>query len=247
MNAIEIEIARFENTHTTSSDDQWGGLLVACGLWASVLDKILPCLMLTSLDIGGLISEFNTNQTFRHDLALASSKDPPVAQSAVGDIAGWLLGQVSELRRAKDLSTKRAKGGSECASKVIGDIEAEGLAAFNFYSACMLDVKAFKDASLKLDEEGESSLQQWKLLRTQHIQDAWRFQKAMQNSDMVFWEPPDRVGLKKNRKWMSVAVNAANLHRRKIRAVMGVKDSDILQINVFCLYALGTAKKRSTR
>jgi hypothetical protein len=107
----------------------------------------------------------------------------------------------------------------------------------------MLDVKAFKDASLKLDEEGESSLQQWKLLRTQHIQDVWRFQKAMQNSDMVFWEPPDRVGLKKNRKWMSVAVNAANLHRRKLRDVMGVKDSDILQINVFCLYALGTAKK----
>ena len=65
----------------------------------------------------------------------------------------------------------------------------------------------------------------------------------MQNSDMAVWEPPERVGLKKNRKWMSVAVTAANLHRRKLRDVMGVKDSDILQVNVFCLYALGTAKK----
>ena len=213
-----------------------------------IISYSLLYMMLTTLDIEELTQAFNTNSTFRHDLALASSKHPPVAQSATGDIAGWLLGQVSELRRAKDLSTARAKFGSESLpSKVIGDIEAEELAAFNFYSACMLDVKSYKDASMKLDEEGESCLQQWKMLRAQHIQDVWRFQKAMQNSDMVFWEPPERVGLKKNRKWMSVAVTAANLHRRKLRDVMGVKDSDILQVNVFCLYAFGTANKNSTR
>jgi hypothetical protein len=191
VNAIEIEMSRFENTKTKSSDDDWAGLLVACGLWASVRDKILSCLMLTVQDIAELTSTFNNNNPiFRHDLALASSKDPPMDKSAAGDIAGWLLGQVSELRRAKDHSIARSKFGTDALpAKIIGDKDASLLAAFNYFSALMLDVKAYKDAAVKLDEEGESSLQQWKLLRTQHIQDVWRFQSAMQNSDMVFWEP----------------------------------------------------------
>ncbi len=65
--------------------------------------------MLTAHDIEELTTEFNTNLTFRHDLALASSKDPPMDKSAAGDIAGWLLGQVSELRKAKDQSISRAR------------------------------------------------------------------------------------------------------------------------------------------
>ncbi len=60
---------------------------------------------------------------------------------------------------------------------------------------------------------------------------------------MVFWEPIERVGLKANRKWLASAVTACNIQRRKLRDIMGVKESDILQVNVFCLYTLGTAKK----
>ncbi len=146
VNAIEIEMARFEKqTGTKLSDDEWAGMLVACGLWASVRDKTSSCLMLTALDIEELNTEFNTNLTFRHDLALASSKDPPMDKSAAGDIAGWLLGQVSEMRRAKDQSNSRAKVGTEALpSKTIGDKDAVEFAAFNYFSALLLDVKAYK-------------------------------------------------------------------------------------------------------
>jgi hypothetical protein len=148
------------------------------------------------------------------------------------------------LCRAKDKIVSHAKVGTDALpSKIIGDKDVAELAAFNYFSALMLDVKAYKDADTKLDEEGESRLQQWKLLRQQHIQDVWRFQRAMQVSDVVFWEPTERVGLKANRKWLASAATACNSHRRKLRDIMGVKESDILQINVFCLYALGTAKK----
>ena len=70
-----------------------------------------------------------------------------------------------------------------------------------------------------------------------------RLHTAMQQSDVVYWEPPQRVGMKKNKTWLAKAVTASVAHRRNLKTILGVKDSDICQVYVFALYALGTAKK----
>ena len=67
----------------------------------------------------------------------------------------------------------------------------------------------------------------------------------MQQSAVVYWEPPPRVGMKRNKTWLAKAVIASNAHRRNLKAILGVKDSDICQVNVFALYSLGTAKKNT--
>ena len=67
----------------------------------------------------------------------------------------------------------------------------------------------------------------------------------MQQSDVVYWEPPQRVGMKRNKTWLAKAVTASVAHRRNLKTILGVKDSDICQVNVFALYALGTAKKNT--
>ena len=67
----------------------------------------------------------------------------------------------------------------------------------------------------------------------------------MQQSDVVYWEPPQRVGMKRNKTWLAKAVAASVAHRRSLKTILGVKDSDICQVNVFALYALGTAKKNT--
>ena len=45
-------------------------------------------------------------------------------------------------------------------------------------------------------------------------------------------------------EWIEHAAQAAVAHRRKLKQIMGVKDGDILQVNVFALNSLGTVKKR---
>eukprot|EP00974_Lingulodinium_polyedra_P024294 2352600-Lingulodinium_polyedra.AAC.1 len=68
---------------------------------------------------------------------------------------------------------------------------------------------------------------------------------ALQQSDVSFWEPPRRVGVKKNRTWLGTAANACNTHRRSLKTILGVKDADICQVNVFGSHCLGTVKKNT--
>ena len=65
----------------------------------------------------------------------------------------------------------------------------------------------------------------------------------MQKSDVVYWEPPQRVGMKRNKNWLAKAVIASVAHRRDLKTILGVKESDICQVNVFALHCLGTVKK----
>ena len=51
--------------------------------------------------------------------------------------------------------------------------------------------------------------------------------------------------MRKNKDWVAKAVVASTAHRRTLTTILGVKDSDICQVNVFSLYALGTAKKNT--
>ena len=51
--------------------------------------------------------------------------------------------------------------------------------------------------------------------------------------------------MKRHKDWVGNAVTASIAHRRNLKTVLGVKDSDICQVNVFALYSLGTAKKNT--
>ena len=51
--------------------------------------------------------------------------------------------------------------------------------------------------------------------------------------------------MKRNKTWLAKAVTASVAHRRDLNTILGVKDSDICQANVFALCSLGPAKKNT--
>ena len=97
----------------------------------------------------------------------------------------------------------------------------------------------------KFGEDSEVQEKQWRTLRENYVGNLTRLHLAMQQSDVVYWEPPQRVGMKRNKTWLAKAVTASVAHRRDLKTILGVKDSDICQVNVFALYTLGAAKKNS--
>ncbi len=225
-------------------EDEWAVVLVSCGLWVHAKEKMMPSLMMGEAAVGALEDALRTEDSFRRDLAQASAKDPPIAQSAVGDLANWLLNNVSALRRAKEMSVEAAKsGGDGHPGKLLGDAQAKELAAFNYTSSCMLDVEAYSEAMKKCGEEAEAVEEQWKELRLKYVSNLSRLHITMQQSDVVFWEPAQRVGVKKNKNWIANAVSACVAHRRNLKTILGVRDADICQVNVFSLHTLGTVKK----
>ena len=100
--ALEIGNTIFEASNKKlDCEDEWSVILVSCGLWVQVKDKLIPSLLMGSAAVGALDQALQNDPGFRSDLAAASSKEPPVNMSGLGDLAGWLMTQVSELRRAK--------------------------------------------------------------------------------------------------------------------------------------------------
>ena len=184
--------------------------------------------MLKPQEVAELNVAFTGQQIFREEMAQASGKEP--SKSAAGDIANSLMENVSELRRAKHTSIERIRSeGDHLPAKILGDKEAEELVQFNYVSGCLLDVNADREA-----KEDEAVQSQWIMLKENHKKDIQQFQDTMQQSNAVFCEMPE---------WMEHAAQAAVAHRRKLKQNMGVTDEDILQVNVFALYSLGTVKK----
>ena len=109
----------------------------------------------------------------------------------------------------------------------------------------MLDVATYRQAMDKLGEETQSREEQWRTLHEAYVGNLNRLHDVMQRSDVVFWEPPQRVGMKKNKDWLSTAVAASIAHRRNLKTILGVTESDICQVNVLALYSLGTAKRNT--
>ena len=244
--ALEIGNAIFEASNKKlDCEDGWSVILVACGLWVQVKDKLIPSLLMGSAAVGALDQALQNDSGFRSDLAAASTKEPPVNMSGLSDLAGWLMTQVSALRRAKQAAVAAVGASGETPSKLLGDKEASDLAAFNYVSGCMLDVTTYRQAMEKFGEDAEVHEKQWRTLQEKYVGNLTRLHTAMQQSDVVYWEPPQRVGMKKNKTWLAKAVTASVAHRRNLKTILGVKDSDICQVNVFALYALGTAKKNT--
>ena len=158
-------------------------------------------------------------------MAAASAKDPPATTSAVGDVAKWLLSQVTELRRAKESSDLSARSaGASHPNKLLGDQEAAELAGFNYTSSCLLDVQSHRKATAKLADEANVVELQWRDLYSKYTSNLRMLHASMQQSDVVFWEPPQRVGMRKNKEWLGKAVAAANSHRRQLKTILGVRD-----------------------
>lgn len=242
--ALEIGGEIFGKTGRRLDSDEWTTLLVACGFWTTAKETLLPSLMMGPAAVGALDALLRTDENFRKDLAAASAKDPPV--SAVGDLAGWLLQQVSELKRQKQRSVEAARQAANmCPSKLLGDADARELAAYNYSSGCMLDVQSYRQAVEKCGEEFEELEAQWRDLQAKFAANLQRMHDTLQQSDVVYWEPVQRPGVKSNKDWLAKAVTACNQHRRNLKTIIGVKDSDICQINVFSLYSLGTVKRNA--
>ena len=113
--ALEIGNTIFEATNNKlDCEDEWSVILVSCGLWVQVKDKLIPSLRMGSAAVSALDQALQNDPGFRSDLAAASSKEPPVNMSGDADLAGWLMTQVSELRRAKqaDVAAVGASGDS---------------------------------------------------------------------------------------------------------------------------------------
>ena len=244
--ALEIGNALFEASNKKlDCDDGWSVILVACGLWVQVKDELIPSLLMGSAAVGALDQALQNDSGFRSDLAAASTKEPPVNMSGLSDLAGWLMTQVSALRRAKQADVAAVGASGETPSKLLGDKEASDLASFNYVSGCMLDVTTYRQAMEKFGEEAEVQEEQWRTLQEKYVANLTRLHTAMQQSDVAYWEPSQRVGMRRNKTWLAKAVAASVAHRRSLKTILGVKDSDICQVNVFALYALGTAKKNT--
>ena len=242
--ALEIGGEIFGKTQHRLDSDEWTTLLVACGLWTSARETLLPSLMMGPAAVGALDALLRTHENFRKDLAAASAKDPPV--SAVGDLAGWLLQHLSELKRQKQRSDEDVRqAANTCPSKLLGDADARELVAYNYSSGCMLDVQSYRQAVEKCGAEFEELEARWRELQAKFAAHLQRMHDTLQRSDVVYWEPVQRQGVKSNRDWLAKVVTACNLHRRNLKTIIGVQDKDICQINVFSLYSLGTVKRNA--
>ena len=243
--ALQIGIVTFEKTKKKlNCADEWSRALMACGLWVKIKESILPLLMLTSDTIDSLENMLMTDETFRQDLATVSLNDPPATTSAVGDLATWMLQHLSEVKRAKELQDEAIRSsGSKHPNKILGDAEAAELAAYNYASSCALDVDGYRKAIAKFEDSTFQLEAQWKHLHDKFVTNLHRLHESLQQSDVVFWEPPREVGVQRNREWLANGAAAVQAHRRKLRTILGVNDDQICQVNVFSLYLLGTVKK----
>ena len=109
--ALDIGYASFEaNGKKFDGEDEWSVVLVACGLWVNLREKVIPSLMMSESAIKGLDQVLRSDMSFRADLAAVSAKDPPANMSAVGDFASWLLTQVRHTGYKIDTGCKMRPG-----------------------------------------------------------------------------------------------------------------------------------------
>ena len=126
-----------------------------------------------------------------------------------------------------------------------GKAEADELNMTNYLSAMFLDVDRYTKAVASMNQQNNDLNDRWVELRNKHVKDVKQFQANMQNTELVFWASEEQTKLSARRNWLDEAVRAANGHRRVLRTVLGVREEDICQVNVFPLYTMGTKKKET--
>ena len=92
-----------------------------------------------------------------------ASKEPPLAASAFGDIASWIVQSVARLRRAKQqFETNLRMAGDKFAREIMAAAEASELNHAQYLASIALDVNLYAKAIQKLKEEKASGEKQWK-------------------------------------------------------------------------------------
>ena len=81
--------------------------------------------------------------------------------SGYGDLAGWLMTHVSELRRAKQADVAADDASGEAILQNSSGREAAALASFNYVSGCMLDAITYREAMGKFGAEADAQEHQW--------------------------------------------------------------------------------------
>ena len=243
--AVAVYRAWYEETPERLGQDAWSDLCVACGVWCNAKEHMLPLLMFSDVEVGTLEAAVSSDGGFRESLAAVAHRDPPADCQDPSRVAAWLCENVSLLKKCKSARDAEAKsrGLSDCAA-ILGPEEAAELTASAYMAALTLDINNYRLGLSTVKDEGESLQKRWENLRRMHVEDVRRSQSGMQNSDGVFWQGESGQGLRHNSKWLQDAARACLNHRRCLQEQTGTKDEDFLQVNVFCLYALGTVKKR---
>ena len=68
----------------------------------------------------------------------------------------------------------------------------------------------------------------------------------MQQSGIVLWQQGTHESTKHRPERLPAAIDAAARHRASLRTIVGLPNENPLQVNVFALHVLGTAKNRNT-
>ena len=246
MRASQIFNDLHDNADTKLED--WEHLCSSCGIWTNIQEKLLPLISeISESHIDTLDRDFQRNIEFRKQCVHLLSKEPP---SAIGDnlsdLAKWVINSLPHVKTFKDqIKAERAAVGDSLPGAILGKEEAAELNSINYVAGFRVDIDNFRRAAKVMDDENSTLMEQWKVLHVNHVTDVKRFQKAMQGSDLTFWEPSVKKKLRANKDWMSVAAQEAQLHKENLKKVLGCRDEDILQINVFTLYMMGTTKKNT--
>ena len=225
-------------------DDAWDELLVACGLWEHVREKMLPTCLFSAEKITALDHEFSSDAVFRAEFVTLARKEPPAAVATMSDLTTWVIANTPGLKRSKrEIDATANAGGASSMSFMLGREEAKSISGANYWSQMCLDMHHYSEALTKLDDDNASAKSAWERANDAHIKDVQRFQKSMQSSDVSHWQPEARVGTNNNNKWLHEAVQAAAVHHRKLKTLHRFSDDDVLLVHVFQLHALGTAKR----
>ena len=226
------------------SDEAWNELCIACGLWAQIRSKVLPVLSFGDEDIEAVDKEFKEVEALMKCVAGLVCKEP---EPAVGGKAllQWIVNQIPKLKNFMSTKQQRLQDtANNSAAMLLATDEAKQLTVATYLSSIALDVHSYETAIESLKEENASMETKWEGLRKLHVDDVQRFQNAMQGSDAVFWTPESRKKLSQNKSWLHSAVGEAMENRKRLKTILGVKDDDIFQVNVFPLYTMGTCKKQ---
>ena len=97
-------------------------------------------------------------------------------------------------------------------------------------------MNAYETAMDSLNEENANMKKKLERMRSAHVQNIQHFQVAMQARDSVFWSLEQRKTLRKNSKWMHLALEEAMEHHKRLKTFAGVSHDNIFQVNVYPLY-----------
>ena len=240
--AMTMYCDAYDKKPSRMDEEAWNELCIACGLWSQITSKVLPASSFADEDIEVIDKEFKKSEALMKSVAGVVSKEP---EPAVGGktFFQWVINQIPHAKDFLAEKQHRLQNTNSAAMLLAAD-QAKQLTVATYISSIALDVHTYETAIESLKEENTNMETKWEGLRKLHIEDVQRFQAALQGSDAVFWTPESRKKMAQNKTWLHSAVGEAMENRKRLKTIVGIKDDDIFQVNVFPFYTMGTYKKQ---